>query len=208
MPAGDNNKKTGYNVYMSEAVKVYVGMGSNLGNSKQHMVDALKELNELPDTRVTACSSLYSTRPVGPQDQNYFINAVVELETTREAHELLHMLFDIENKHHRLRLRHWGERTMDLDILYYGDRSFNDDELKVPHPEILNRAFVVIPLLEIDPEFTHSENRKLKDTVPELPEIDMKAIRRLSHMENKRYGRNLHPEQRALKAWFKYRMGL
>lgn len=71
---------------MSEAVKVYVGMGSNLGNSKQHMVDALKELNELPDTRVTACSSLYSTRPVGPQDQNYFINAVVELETTREAH--------------------------------------------------------------------------------------------------------------------------
>ena len=103
---------------MSEAVKVYVGMGSNLGNSKQHMVDALKELNELPDTRVTACSSLYSTRPVGPQDQNYFINAVVELETTREAHELLHMLFDIENRHHRLRLRHWGERTMDLDILY------------------------------------------------------------------------------------------
>ena len=67
---------------------------------------------------------------------------------------------------------------------------------------------MVIPLLEIDPEFTHSENRKLKDTVPELPEIDMKAIRRLSHMENKRYGRNLHPEQRALKAWFKYRMGL
>lgn len=193
---------------MSEKNRVYVGMGSNLGDSRRHLVKALKELNALEETRVTACSSLYSTRPVGPQDQNYFINAVAELETSLEPHDLLSRLLNTENVHHRVRLRHWGERTLDLDILYYGELSISDADLSVPHPEILNRAFVVIPLLEINPEFTLPDGRKLKDCVAGLPEEDMKAIRRLSYLENTSKTANLSSNQLALREWSKYRNGL
>lgn len=193
---------------MTESKKVYIGMGSNLGDSRRHLLEALKEIDAIPGVRVTACSSLYSTKPVGPQDQNYFINAVAELETTVEAHALLREMFKIENRHHRVRVRHWGERTLDLDVLYYGTETFCDDELKVPHPEIFNRAFVVFPLLEINPEFTHTDGKKLRDVLPSLPADDVRAMRRLSYLENRSGRAEGSGKWLTLRAWSKYRYGL
>lgn len=161
-------------------VKAVIGLGSNLGDSKRHLMNAVKELDRYDGIRVTDISSLYLTKPVGPQDQNYFINAVAVIDTGYSAHELLDVLHQIENSHHRRRIRHWGERTLDLDILFFGSEIIDTADLQVPHPEIVNRAFVIIPLLEIDFSCAMPDGRHLREMIPGLPEDDLRQMRRLS----------------------------
>lgn len=128
---------------------VYIGLGSNLEMPAEQIKSALADLQKLPATKLLKASSLYSSPPMGPQDQPDYINAVALLETALSAHELLDVLQAIEQQHGRQRKRRWGERTLDLDILLYDAQMIEDERLSVPHPGLTERAFVVYPLLEI-----------------------------------------------------------
>jgi len=127
----------------------YIGLGSNLETPAEQIKTAITDLQSLPATQLLKISSLYASPPMGPQDQPDYINAVALLDTTLSAHELLDALQAIEQRHGRQRKRHWGERTLDLDILLYGQQMIEDERLSVPHPGLTQRAFVIYPLLEI-----------------------------------------------------------
>ncbi len=130
---------------------VYIGLGSNMDHPQQQVTAALSELACLPDTALLQASSLYQSAPLGPQEQPDFINAVASLETALTAEALLDALQKIEQNHARVRTTHWGPRTLDLDILLYGDMSIKTQRLTVPHPEMIRRSFVLEPLLELAP---------------------------------------------------------
>jgi 2-amino-4-hydroxy-6-hydroxymethyldihydropteridine diphosphokinase len=133
-------------------VTAYIGLGSNLEQPRQQVTDALKALAGLPCCRLTAHSSLYRSRPVGPADQPDYINAVACLDTGLDAESLLDGLQALESRHGRLRDgERWGPRTLDLDLLLYADHRLDTPRLQVPHPRMAERAFVLIPLAEIAP---------------------------------------------------------
>lgn len=135
------------------SVVAYIGLGSNLENPAHQVETALRALSALKQSVLLAYSSSYRTRPIGPQNQPDFINAVACLETTLNAEGLLEQLQAIEQVHRRVRGgERWGPRTLDLDLLLYGDASIDMPHLRVPHPEIANRAFVLLPLSEIAPK--------------------------------------------------------
>jgi len=128
---------------------VFIGLGSNLADPIVQIESAITALNELDEVTVLNRSSLYSSPPMGPQDQPDYINAVVEVDTTLFAHNLLDSLQEIELQQGRVRERHWGERTIDLDLLVYGNNILDDERLNVPHPGLAERSFVLYPLAEI-----------------------------------------------------------
>ncbi|WP_144821372.1 2-amino-4-hydroxy-6-hydroxymethyldihydropteridine diphosphokinase [Marinobacter piscensis] len=132
----------------------FIGLGSNLKEPAVQLARAVAELAGLPDTTLVAQSPFYCSSPVGPQDQPDFINGAVWLSTGLEPHTLLDQLQAIEQEHGRERIRHWGPRTLDLDLLIYGSRVLNDERLTVPHRELPQRDFVLQPLLDLDPELT------------------------------------------------------
>jgi 2-amino-4-hydroxy-6-hydroxymethyldihydropteridine diphosphokinase len=131
---------------------VYIGLGSNLDDPKAQVRLAIQELAIIPQCRVIAVSSLYQSPPLGPQDQPDYINAVVKLETLLPAQDLLEQMQQIELQHGRQHGRHWGPRTLDLDLLLYDLMTINTVQLTVPHPHIASRAFVLCPLLELAPD--------------------------------------------------------
>jgi 2-amino-4-hydroxy-6-hydroxymethyldihydropteridine diphosphokinase len=131
-------------------MRVFIGLGSNLENPLEQVRTAINDMKDMMSTELVACSSLYKSPPMGPQDQPDYINAVIELKTTLTPHTLLDELQKIEQQHGRIRKRHWGERTLDLDVLIYDELIIDDDRLTVPHPGIAERAFVVYPLAELD----------------------------------------------------------
>jgi 2-amino-4-hydroxy-6-hydroxymethyldihydropteridine diphosphokinase len=133
-------------------VRAAVALGSNLDDPQAHVRRAFDELAALPGTRVLARSSLHRTKPVGYADQPDFINAVVLVETRLSARELLDALLDIERKHGRVREIPNGPRTLDLDIVVYGDARIDEPGLVVPHPRAHERAFVLDPLREVWPD--------------------------------------------------------
>jgi 2-amino-4-hydroxy-6-hydroxymethyldihydropteridine diphosphokinase len=130
----------------------YVGLGSNQGKPEEQIARALAELDELPHTRVVKRSSLYRTAPVGYADQPDFLNAVAQLETGLPAARLLGELHGIEARHGRERPFPNAPRTLDLDLLIFGDLQLATPALTVPHPRMHQRAFVLEPLVEIAPE--------------------------------------------------------
>ncbi|CAC9487954.1 2-amino-4-hydroxy-6-hydroxymethyldihydropteridinepyrophosphokinase (EC [uncultured Gammaproteobacteria bacterium] len=131
----------------------YIGLGSNLNNPKQQIRDALIALNDTQDVKVVALSSLYQSKPIDNSKQPDYINAVCEVDTHLSALELLYVCQDIETKQHRVREKKWGARTIDLDIITYGVQVIASKQLIVPHPEMMNRSFVLVPLAEIEPDF-------------------------------------------------------
>jgi 2-amino-4-hydroxy-6-hydroxymethyldihydropteridine diphosphokinase len=137
---------------MSESppVPAYVGLGSNLQQPRIQVSDALAELALLPQTRLITHSLLYRTRPLGPAGQPDYINAVAAITTKLSAQALLEALQALENRHGRVRTDvRWGPRTLDLDLLLYGDAVIDTPGLQVPHPRMTERAFVLVPLAEI-----------------------------------------------------------
>lgn len=130
---------------------VYIGLGSNLEDPAQQVTQALHELDQLPLSRCVGASSLYLSQPVGPQDQPDFINAVAALETRLSPLALLDQLQALEQRHRRRRDRHWGPRTLDLDLLLFNHTSIDHPRLQVPHPLMHTRAFVLGPLNELAP---------------------------------------------------------
>lgn len=134
-------------------VIAYVGLGANLDDPIAHVSRALEELCQLPGTRQVSRSALYRSDPMGPSDQPDYINAVCALSTRLSADALLDALRALEAQHGRLRDgTRWGPRTLDLDILLYGDASIQEEHLKIPHPGMAERAFVLYPLAEIAPD--------------------------------------------------------
>ena len=136
----------------------YIGIGSNRGDKKAACRRAIKLLGKAG--RIVAASSFYCTEPVGYPDQEEFVNAVVELETPLSPPALLAQCHVIEDELGRSRLVRWGPRTIDLDILLYGEAVLNDAELTIPHPLMSTRAFVLIPLAEIAAEAVHPVCKK------------------------------------------------
>ena len=133
------------------AVRAYVGLGSNLRDREGVIADAVSALGSHPDIEVLRVSSLRETEPWGPVEQPRFLNGAVALETTLEPRALLGVLLDVERRLGRVRQERWGPRTIDLDLLLYGDAVVDEPGLTVPHARLRERAFALEPLLELDP---------------------------------------------------------
>ena len=132
----------------------YLALGSNLGDKEANLRRAL-ELLQQRGVEVVKTSSFICTEPYGVTDQPQFLNGVCEVRTSLEPLELLQTLLEIEQEMGRVRLRHWGERNIDLDLLLYEDVVMDTPELILPHPDMQNRDFVLLPLAEIAPELVH-----------------------------------------------------
>ncbi len=141
-------------------VDVVISLGSNLGDRQGLIHSALHALRGLPDSEGWKVSSLYETAPVGKTDQPRFFNAVVGMRTGLAARVLWKHLQRIERELGRVRTERWGPRKIDLDLILYGDQVIEEKDLVVPHPRYRERAFVLIPLLEIAPELTDPESGK------------------------------------------------
>jgi len=143
---------------ISSGEAAYIAIGSNLGESYQHLLFGVNNLSSIG--RVIARSSIYQTVPVGgPQEQSCFLNALVIVEPIGyfkgQPERILKVLLDIEHRRGRIRDTTWGPRTLDLDLICLGDLVVNKTGLKVPHPRMMDRAFVLTPLCEVDSEWTH-----------------------------------------------------
>ena len=147
------------------SLRAYIGLGSNLGQPFQQIRDAIKALDEHQDVDVVNTSGFYLSKPMGPEDQPDYVNAVIEIKTTMTAEKLLACCQSIEIQQGRIKVRHWGERSIDLDILLYAEQQIETDALVIPHPGICLRDFVYMPLLEVDPEIVVPGKGSLKDIV-------------------------------------------
>lgn len=132
--------------------KAYLGLGSNLRSPIRQLRQAIKLLQKLPRSRIKNQSSIYMSHPMGVHAQPIFFNMVISIDTQLTPLELLRHCQSIEHQQHRIRKKHWGPRTIDIDLLLYGNAKINSKFLTIPHQEILKRDFVIIPLLEISPE--------------------------------------------------------
>ena len=156
---------------------VFIGIGSNLEGPIQQLAMAIQELAQLPDTQLKLVSSLYRSRPMGPQDQPDYVNAVVSLQTQLEPEPLLDMLQGLESKHGRIRTgQRWGARTLDLDILLYGENVLKSERLIIPHPGLHERSFVLYPLSEICPDLCIPGLGTLSDLLMKCPDDDLIKI--------------------------------
>lgn len=136
------------------AVLATLGLGGNIGDVAVAFAHALRRLAATPGVSGLRASSVYRTPPWGKVDQPDFLNMAATIETTLSAQELLALCLDIERDRGRLRLERWGPRTLDIDILTYGEATIDEPNLKIPHPRIAERAFVLAPLAEIAPHLS------------------------------------------------------
>ena len=154
--------------------RVYIGVGSNMGDRMEYISRAIDRIEAQEDTRVVHVSSLIETKPYGGVEQEDFLNGCIAIDTLKEPMELLDFLMDLEKQAGRKRTIHWGPRTLDLDILMYDDRIVNERELTIPHKEMHKRMFVLEPLEEIAPYLMHP---LLQKTVTQLKETLEKELR-------------------------------
>ncbi len=142
----------------------YIAFGSNKGNKLDYLTKAIKEINKRNDCSIISVSSVYETKPLGNVNQANFYNCTAEIKTSISIVEFFHLLKDIEKQLGRTKTERWGPREIDLDLLFFNNEIYSDDELKVPHEGIAYRDFVLVPLSEIAPNFIHPElNQKICD---------------------------------------------
>lgn len=154
----------------------FIGLGSNMGDRQENIRKAKSFLKNNANIKIKNESSLYETEPVGYSDQDDFLNAVIEIETDLSPRKLLKVTKSIEEELKRERTIKWGPRTIDLDILLYDDIRIEEPHLSVPHPEIKNRAFVLVPLAEIAGRLVHPDGKRIDDLLLELD--DAKIVRK------------------------------
>lgn len=130
----------------------YLSLGSNVGNRRRHLLYAISRLRADVATTEIQVASFYITEPVGGVVQDNFLNTAVRIDTRRSADSLLAFIHQIEQQQHRHRFIHWGPRTLDLDIIFYGDAHIQTETLTIPHPEAKNRRFVLTPIAELAPD--------------------------------------------------------
>lgn len=162
----------------SPPVTAFIGLGGNIGDTPATLRRAIQQLAALPGTRLLGASRLYRTAPVGGIAQADFINAVAQIGTQLPADALLQALFVIERAHGRDRSieQHWGPRTLDLDLLLYGDQTIDADGLSVPHPRIAERAFVLVPLAEIAPKLLIPGHGHVDEVLTALESFTCQAL--------------------------------
>src|SRR5690606_486764 len=151
------------------AVNAYIGLGSNLENPRAQVEQAFAELADLPHTRLIATSPLYHSIAVGPGNQPDYINAVAHITTILEPLALLDQLQALEYRHQRVRIEHWGPRTLDLDLLLYADAVIDLPRLQVPHPYLNQRSFVVYPLAAIAPDLVLPCGTSIASLIERIP---------------------------------------
>jgi 2-amino-4-hydroxy-6-hydroxymethyldihydropteridine diphosphokinase len=158
-------------------VDTYIGIGSNLDNPIDHVMRGLRELGQIPDTEHVAHSSLYVGPPMGSSHQPDYVNAVARLRTALNPLVLLDDLLAIERAHGRVRTgEHWGPRTLDLDILLYGDCQIDSARLVVPHPGLSERAFVLYPLQELIGDIEVPGQGRLSALIARCPRGDLRRL--------------------------------
>lgn len=143
--------------------QVFLGLGSNIGNRIEYLEKAIKALKDIPEIKVINISSVYETEPFGSIDQDRFLNMVIKIETTLRPNELLAITMAIEKNLDRIRTIRWGPRTIDIDILLYDNEIIKTRDLTIPHIGLTERAFVLVPLLEIDPYIKLPSGEPLKN---------------------------------------------
>ena len=147
-------------------ILVYIGLGSNIGLPEKQIQAACDSLAVLPDSTLIKCSSLYQSQPMGPQDQPDYVNAVALIETALSPEALLQQTQLIENQQGRIRkANRWGPRTLDLDMLLFGQQQIDNEHLTVPHSGMKQREFVLYPLFEITPDLIFPCGEKLSDLI-------------------------------------------
>lgn len=152
-------------------IRAYIGLGSNLSDRQANIVEAIRRLSSIPEIAVINSSSLYETEPVGYKDQGWFINTVIEVSTILSPRRLLDMCLMIEDDMGRIRRIQKGPRKIDIDILIYDGVIVDEEDLKIPHPAMHERRFVLIPLLEIAPHLDHPIlKRPIKELLVDLGE--------------------------------------
>ncbi len=154
----------------------YIGLGSNLDSPLYQLELALEALALIPESSLTGASSFYQSAPLGPAGQPDYINAVVALDTGLEPLALLDVLQRIEKQQGRQRTEHWGPRSLDLDLLLYGNRRIDQTRLTIPHPELQKRAFVVLPLLELSPDLVLPDGQPLSRVAALLDSDDLQKL--------------------------------
>lgn len=147
---------------------IFVGVGSNLGDASSQVKSAISQIGQIPEVKVLRSASLYGSKPFGPVEQNDFVNTVIEIESSLEPHDLLKRLKQLEQNMGRVHGVRWGPREIDLDILIYGSRKFSSATLQLPHPGITERAFVLIPLAELEPELVLPGDLPILDAIQRL----------------------------------------
>jgi 2-amino-4-hydroxy-6-hydroxymethyldihydropteridine diphosphokinase len=157
----------------------YVALGSNLREPRRQLQDAFEALGRLPQTRLLACSSLYRSAPVGYADQPDFVNAVVALRTGLSPRALLEVLLALERIQGRVRSFQNAPRTLDLDIVLYGEQVIHETGLTIPHPRMHQRAFVLVPLAEIAPDAVVPGQGRVRDL---LRQVDVASVMRLKEV--------------------------
>lgn len=149
----------------------YIAIGSNLASPLAQASAAVNALDAIPHSRLVAVSSFYRTPPLGPQDQPDYLNAVVALDTALDAHQLLEHTQRIELEQGRERKdERWGPRTLDLDLLLFGNDTIHSERLTVPHYDMKNRLFMLYPLAEIAPDLTFPDGETLQNCLARLPD--------------------------------------
>lgn len=147
----------------------YIALGSNQASPLEQVASALNAIAAIPQSRVVATSSFYRTPPLGPQDQPDYLNAAVALETELSPKALLDHTQRIELEQGRVRkTERWGPRTLDLDIMLFGDITLSTPRLTVPHYDMKNRAFMLVPLVEIAPDCTFPDGQRVADVLEKL----------------------------------------
>jgi dihydroneopterin aldolase/2-amino-4-hydroxy-6-hydroxymethyldihydropteridine diphosphokinase len=150
--------------------EAYIAVGSNMGDSREHIAKALSQLEKHKDIQVTKVSGLLETLPYGGVEQDNFVNGMFEIRTLLTPEELLRELHKIEASEGRERKIHWGPRTLDLDIIFYDDLIYSSEDLVIPHVDMENRYFVLKPLSELTPNFRHPITHKtVAQMLAELP---------------------------------------
>ncbi|MBI2379615.1 MAG: 2-amino-4-hydroxy-6-hydroxymethyldihydropteridine diphosphokinase [Gammaproteobacteria bacterium] len=155
----------------------FIGLGANLAEPVAQLDAAVAALKALAHSRLAAVSPYYRNPPMGPQDQPDYVNAVAALETGLEPEVLLDALQAIENAQGRVRQRRWGARSLDLDLLLYGSAQIATLRLSVPHPGMLNRAFVLLPLADVAPDLVFPDGTSLSEA---LGRVDLNSMQRIA----------------------------
>jgi 2-amino-4-hydroxy-6-hydroxymethyldihydropteridine diphosphokinase len=151
--------------------RVFLLLGSNLGNAELHLKDAAEAI-EIQAGPIIRASSVYSTKAWGKTDQPDFLNQVIEITFNKTPHELLDLILKIEIDLGRIRKEKWGARLIDIDILFFDNQHINEPDLKIPHPEIANRRFTLVPLAEIAPDLIHPlSEKKIIELLSECPDL-------------------------------------
>ena len=163
---------------MSEVQRAFVGLGGNLGDVETTLVEALWAIDGLPQTSIRAQSALYRSKPWGRGDQPDFLNGAVELQTRMTPRVLLEHLLAIEERFGRVRAKEdrWGPRTLDLDLLVFGEEVIAEPGLHVPHPRLHERAFVLVPLAEIAPSLHIVGQGKVSDLLAQVDASGVEAV--------------------------------